>query len=165
MPNYSIRQELLSQGETSRLEELGVELGPSWLTLHKNLSRREMLEVWGILWELRERTDDHENHINFAIGDWCNVAEERFGGFLKLISEDGRPRPWVIVSYKHQDSVRDGWVRKLCTDLRQAFGVDARLDDFEVDYGKSFSDYMTSEIDRDSDALLFVITRLYLLPL
>jgi hypothetical protein len=159
MLDYSIRRELLSEGEASRLEELGAELGPRWLKIEKILSRREMLEVWAILCELRERTDDHEsNHINFAIGDWCVVADELFGGFLKLISEDGRPRPRVILSYKHQDAERDGWVRKLCTDLRETFGIDARLDDFEVEYGESFSDYMTAEIDRDSDALLFVIT-------
>jgi hypothetical protein len=63
-----------------------------------------------------------------------------------------------MVGYKHQDSERDQWVQRLCTDLRSKFGVDAKLDDFEVDYGQSFSDYMKSEIDRECDALLFVIT-------
>jgi hypothetical protein len=157
MPDYSIRRHLLSDRETSRLQELGAELGPRSLLLRRNLSRREMLEIWVILSILRERTNDDENHILFAVGDWLNAASVRFGSFLALVSENGIPRPRVLISYK-QDPTRDGWVRKLCRDLRESWGVDVRLDEFEVDYGRSFSDYMTSEIDRDSDALLFVIT-------
>jgi hypothetical protein len=73
MLDYSIRRELLSEGEASRLEELGAELGPRWLKIEKILSRREMLEVWAILCELRERTDDHESdYINFC--DWRLVC-------------------------------------------------------------------------------------------
>jgi len=104
MDSYLIRRELLSREETSRLEELGAELGPSWLKLHKTLSRREMLEVWVILCKLRERTDDDqdENHILFALGDWLSVASERFGNFLELISETGLPRPGRSSRTKHQ---------------------------------------------------------------
>ena len=136
--------------------------GARLLKLTKELSRREMLEVWGILLDLRKRTkdrgEDDDDHILFAIGDWLNTAEERFGSFLQLVTASGIPRPRAIISYKHQDPIRDGWVRKLFTDLRERYGIDVRLDEFEVNYGQSFSDYMTSEIDRDSDASLFVIT-------
>lgn len=158
MADYSIKRHLLTERESSRLEQMGVELGTSWLTLDRALSRREMLEVWGIIWVLRERTADPENHIQFAAGDWLNSAESQFGDFRELVREDGLPRPRVMIGYKHQDSERDQWVQRLCTDLRSKFGVDAKLDAFEVDYGQSFSDYMTSEIDRECDALLFVIT-------
>ena len=77
--------QLLDQARTT-FEELGAELGPSWLKLHKTLSRREMLEVWVILCKLRERTDDDqdENHILFALGDWLSVASERFGIAMPL---------------------------------------------------------------------------------
>ncbi len=158
MTDYSIKKHLLTEKESSRLEQLGVELAPSSLKLERALSRREMLEVWGIIWALRERTADPENGIQFAVGDWLVAAESRFGNFCDLVREDGLPRPRVMICYKHQDSERDQWVQRLCTDLRSKFGVDAKLDDFEVDYGQSFSDYMTSEIDRECDALLFVIT-------
>jgi hypothetical protein len=150
MPDYSIRWQLLSPSQTSRLHELGAELGASWLKLTKELSRREMLEVWGALLDLRNRTQDgsdDENHILFAIGDWLNAAEERFGSFQQLVTDAGIPRPRAIISYKHQDPIRDGWVRKLCTDLREQYGIDVRLDEYEVDYGESLSAYMTSEIN------------------
>lgn len=35
MPICSIRRDLLSHDETSRLEEIGAELGPSWLKVYK----------------------------------------------------------------------------------------------------------------------------------
>jgi len=162
MPDYSIRRQLLSPSQMSRLQQLGAEFYASGLKLAKELSRREMLEVWGIVLDLRKRTkdrgEDDGDSINWAIGDWLNAAEDRFGSFLKLVTASGIPRPRAIISYKHQDAIRDGWVRKMVTDLRERWGIDVRLDEFEVNYGESFSDYMTSEIDRDSDALLFVIT-------
>jgi hypothetical protein len=144
--------------QTSRLHELGAELDPMGLELTKELSRREMLEVWDILLDLRKRTKDAGDNINFALGDWLNAAEERFGSFQQLVTEAGIPRPRAMISYKHQDRTRDGWVRKLCTDLREQYGIDVRLDEFEVDYGESLSAYMTSEINLESDAMLFVIT-------
>jgi hypothetical protein len=121
-----------------------------------------MLEAWDIVLDLRKRIkncrEKHGANINWAIGDWLNAAEERFGSFRQLVTGSGVPRPRAMISYKHQDPTRDGWVRKLYTDLRKHWGVDVRLDEFDVNYGESLSAYMTSEIDRDSDALLFVIT-------
>ena len=158
MSDYSIKKHLLTEDESSRLDTLDVELGSSWLRLNRVLSRREMLEVWGIVLALRKRTADPENHIEFAVGDWLNATEAQFGSFQELVRGDGIPRPRVMIAYKHQNQLRDQWVRQLCAHLRSKFGIDARLDDFEVDYGQSFSDYMTLEIDRECDALLFVIT-------
>ncbi|MGZ8478757.1 MAG: hypothetical protein ACXW6K_11745, partial [Candidatus Binatia bacterium] len=48
---------------------------------------------------------DPENHIEFAVGDWLNGAEARFGNFRELVEEDGIPRPRVMVAYKHQDQL------------------------------------------------------------
>lgn len=73
-------------------------------------------------------------------------------------SEDRTTPPKAFVSYKFQDATRNEWVHQFCCDLRTKYGIDALLDTFEVDYGESFSDYMTSRIDRDCDAMLFVIT-------
>ena len=148
MIDHSIKKYQLTEPESSRLEQLGVELGPSAVKFNQPLSRREMLEVWGVIWVLRDRTAEPENHIEFAVGDWLNAAEARFGDFRELVREDGIPRPRVG-AYKHQEQLRNLWVRQLCGDLRSRYGVDAKLDDFEVDYGQSFSDYMTSEIDRE----------------
>lgn len=158
MADYSIKRHLLTKRESSRLEQLTVELGPNSLKFNRDLSRREMLEVWNIINALSDRTADSQNHINFAIGDWMVFAESRFGDFRELVREDGLPRPRVMIAYKRQDSERDQWVSKFYTDLRSKYGIDAKIDEFEVDYGQSFSDYMTSEIDRECDALLFIIT-------
>ena len=66
--------------------------------------------------------------------------------------------PKVFISYKWQDLGRNTWVQRLYNDLRVQQGIDAQLDVYEVDFGESFSDYMTSRIDRDCDAMLFIIT-------
>lgn len=66
--------------------------------------------------------------------------------------------PKVFISYKWQDDERNSWVEQLYADLRIRFGIDAQLDKYEVDFGQSFSNYMTSKIDRECSALLFIIT-------
>ncbi len=66
--------------------------------------------------------------------------------------------PKVFISYKWQDEEHNVWVERLYKDLRAKYGVDAQLDRYEVDFGESFGDYMTSRIDRECDAMLFVIT-------
>lgn len=66
--------------------------------------------------------------------------------------------PTVFISYKWQDAARNQWVETLCNDLRERYGVDAKLDQYEVDLGESFSDYMTRQIDRECTAMLFIIT-------
>ncbi|MCK5329658.1 MAG: SUMF1/EgtB/PvdO family nonheme iron enzyme, partial [Candidatus Latescibacteria bacterium] len=66
--------------------------------------------------------------------------------------------PKVFISYKWQDEEHNAWVDRLYTDLRTKYRVDAQLDKYEVDFGESFSDYMTGRIDRECEAMLFVIT-------
>lgn len=67
-------------------------------------------------------------------------------------------RPKIFISYKWQDNEHNRWVGRLYTDLRTRYGIDAMLDTYEVEFGESFSDYMVSKIDRECDAMLFVIT-------
>jgi len=74
------------------------------------------------------------------------------------VTRDYEDTPKVFISYKWQDEERNEWVRRFCDDLRTRYGVDARLDVYEVQYGESFSDYMTSRIDRDCGVMLLVIT-------
>ena len=62
----------------------------------------------------------------------------------------------VFISYKWEDESHNQWVRQLATDLRHA-SIDAKLDIWEVRYGDSFTDYMTSKI-QDADAVLFIMT-------
>lgn len=62
----------------------------------------------------------------------------------------------VFISYKHQDAKRNQWVEKLYKDLRNV-GIDAKLYDYEVALGESFSDYMSRGI-RECDYVLFIIT-------
>jgi diguanylate cyclase (GGDEF)-like protein len=62
----------------------------------------------------------------------------------------------VFISYKWEDEKRNKWVEKLYRDLR-SFGINAKLDKYEVAPGESFSDYMTREI-RECDFVLFIVT-------
>jgi hypothetical protein len=62
----------------------------------------------------------------------------------------------TFISYKWESAEVTGWVERFATDLRQN-GVDALLDKWEVSYGDSFVEYMTSKIP-SADAFLFVIT-------
>jgi hypothetical protein len=62
----------------------------------------------------------------------------------------------VFVSYKREDEAHNEWVIRFATDLRSN-GIDALLDQWEVRYGASFTDYMTSAIN-NSDVVLFIMT-------
>jgi hypothetical protein len=62
----------------------------------------------------------------------------------------------TFISYKWQDDAHNKWVEKLATDLRRA-GINAILDKWEVRFGDSFTDYMTSKI-AEADVVLFVMT-------
>ena len=72
----------------------------------------------------------------------------------------GETKAWlkVFISYKWQDDERNVWVEQFYTDLRAKYGIDAQLDNYEVDLGESFTDYMTHRIGRECDAMLFIIT-------
>jgi hypothetical protein len=62
----------------------------------------------------------------------------------------------VFISYKWEDEDHNKWVEKFATDLRAA-GIDAILDRWEVRFGDSFTDYMTSKI-KEADVILFIMT-------
>jgi hypothetical protein len=62
----------------------------------------------------------------------------------------------VFVSYKWEDKAHKDWVQQFTADLR-SHGIDALLDEWEVRYGDSFTDYMTSAIN-NSDVVLFIMT-------
>lgn len=62
----------------------------------------------------------------------------------------------VFVSYKWESEEHVAWVKRLAKDLRKS-GIDAKLDQWEVKYGGSFTDYMQHHIT-DADVFLFVIT-------
>src|SRR6266852_5078711 len=46
---------------------------------HSKLTFDEMRAVGQIIIDLKGRTNDEDNHINFALADWINQAEEWFG--------------------------------------------------------------------------------------
>ncbi len=62
----------------------------------------------------------------------------------------------AFISYKWEDDAHNQWVEKFATDLRRA-GIEAVLDRWEVKFGDSFTDYMTSKI-AEADVVLFVMT-------
>lgn len=66
----------------------------------------------------------------------------------------------VFVSYKWEDAPHNAWVERLARDLRLR-GIEALVDNWEVRYGESFSEYMTRGI-HSCDAIIFVMTPAFL---
>lgn len=62
----------------------------------------------------------------------------------------------AFISYKWDDDAHNQWVERFATDLRRA-GINAVLDRWEVRFGDSFTEYMTSKI-AEADVVLFVMT-------
>ena len=62
----------------------------------------------------------------------------------------------VFISYKNQDELRNKWVQKLCSDLKDA-GITTILDKYDNRPGKSISHFITNKI-KNCDYLLFIIT-------
>ena len=83
------------------------------------------------------------------------------GPFLEQIRSGRLRKPRrhplkVFVSYKWEDAAHNQWVETLARDLRRS-GIEAILDRWEVRFGDSFTDYMTSRIG-SADVILFIIT-------
>lgn len=64
--------------------------------------------------------------------------------------------PEVFISYKHESQEHNNWVKRLATDLRDN-GINALLDEWEIDLGESVSEYMASKVS-SAKAMLFIIT-------
>jgi len=79
MEDYRIRHELLIPEEHKSLSELDVELQASAILFHRQLNEAEMRKVAWIIISLKDRTNDEENHINFALGDLLIKTDEWFG--------------------------------------------------------------------------------------
>ncbi|HEY5976133.1 MAG TPA: response regulator, partial [Geobacteraceae bacterium] len=80
----------------------------------------------------------------------------RRAGHKLLIAPELNKVPKVFISYKWEGDDHNDWVMNFAVDLRSA-GIDASLDRWEVRYGDSFTDYMTSKIS-EADVLLFIMT-------
>ena len=63
----------------------------------------------------------------------------------------------TFISYKWEGEAHDRWVKKVAGDLRAA-GIDAQLDKWEIRFGDSLTEYMTSRID-EADVILCIISR------
>jgi hypothetical protein len=124
-----------------------------WLSM---VGRQRALEVIQVF--EREAGDVTENEIASSL--WMSKRSyqdlKRWARRLPVTeSETAKPLK-VFISYK-QDSIENvSWVRKLAQDLRNR-GIEAILDQWEVQLGESFTDYMQRHI-ADSDVILFVIT-------
>jgi hypothetical protein len=64
--------------------------------------------------------------------------------------------PKAYIAYKWEGPKHNEWVKRFAGDLR-ARGIDAHLDEWEVRYGDSFTDYMTSKI-AGAGYFLFIMT-------
>jgi hypothetical protein len=68
----------------------------------------------------------------------------------------GERRVNVFICYTWDNQSHKEWVKRFATDLRKR-GIDAKLDEFEVGYGKKIKEFITREI-HSSDFFLFIST-------
>lgn len=95
--------------------------------------------------------------LYFIEPEGYNDKVKEIGNIYKRRQEEMSKAPLkVFISYKWEDTAHNQWVKKLAQDLRNA-GIEAILDKWEVRFGDSFTDYMTSKIG-SADVVLFVIT-------
>ncbi|WP_315766868.1 MULTISPECIES: toll/interleukin-1 receptor domain-containing protein [unclassified Bradyrhizobium] len=83
----------------------------------------------------------------------------RLRAFAKSLPNDAPPHEKPVrafVSYKWESKTHLAWVERLAFALR-ARGIEAILDQWEVRFGESFTDYMQEHIST-ADIILFVIT-------
>lgn len=97
--------------------------------------------------------------LSLQVGEIIGLALtplRRFMSEKKLEASLIKPPLKVFISYKWEDDAHNKWVEKFATDLRTA-GIDAKLDKWEVRFGDSFTDYMTSKI-AEADVVLFIMS-------
>jgi len=66
-------------------------------------------------------------------------------------------RTTCFISYSWDSKEHEDWVRRLATDLRRKWGIDAKLDRFHLAPGAHLTKFMVESI-RDSDFVLLVCT-------
>ncbi len=106
-----------------------------------------------------EREAEGANDDEIAKSLWMSSRSykdlKRWVNRLPSEFEMAKP-PKAFISYKWESGTHVAWVRTLAADLRGR-GIDAILDQWEVQLGDSFTDYMQKHI-AESDVILFVIT-------
>lgn len=116
---------------------------------------------------LLEDLASREHHARFgrrAARKAARVLRKRLGFPDDPNGEDGsgngpQEAPRVFVSYSWESENHKDWVRKLAERLRSK-GVDARLDQWFVRLGESFTQFMEVEV-RESNFVLVVCTPTY----
>ncbi|MBI1924711.1 toll/interleukin-1 receptor domain-containing protein [Candidatus Poribacteria bacterium] len=94
--------------------------------------------------------------ISSCLGLYCGLSGERKPYKLEGHNNMLQTPLKAFISYKWKDDAHNQWVQRFATDLRRA-GIDAKLDRWEVRFGESFIDYMTSQINQ-ADIFLFIMT-------
>lgn len=70
-----------------------------------------------------------------------------------------RKRPRVFISYSAEDDSHNNWVRKLSADLREKYGIDAHIWDYQPP-GTNLDHFMEKSV-READKVLVIYTPLY----
>ena len=156
MSSFGIKMELLSAREQTTLTSLNAELGATGITFRRRLTFDEMRIIGQIIVDLKGRTNDEDNHINFALGDWMNQADEWFGpevgirmGLLTKPTESYS----CFVCYSHKD---EEFAKQLYSRLRSA-NIKAFYAPEDVKGGEKLHEQIDHAI-QSHDKLLIVLS-------
>lgn len=120
MTSFGIRKDLLSARDRTTLASLNAELSPTGIKFRRHLMFDEMRIIGQIIVDLKIRTNDEDNHINFALGDWMNQADEWFGpdvGIRMGVLTKPTKSYSCFVCYSHKD---EDFAKQLYSRLRSA---------------------------------------------
>jgi TIR domain len=106
--------------------------------------------------DLKYRTNDEENHINFAIGDWIIQADDWFGtgrGLGEALHLEPIPHNSCFISYSHKD---EDFTRRLYSRLRSA-NIDVWYAPEDIRGGEKLHEQIDRAI-KGYDKLLIVLS-------
>lgn len=146
--------ELFSYYRGSGIESTGRRLSTIRLWMSMAGRARALAAIQDLEREAEGASDDE-----IAQSLWMSLRSykdlKRWANRLPSEVEMAKP-PKAFISYKWDSGAHVAWVRTLAADLRGR-GIEAILDQWEVQLGDSFTDYMQKHI-AESDVILFVIT-------
>ena len=102
MAEHEVRTDLLTPNEQDILNRFSVEIKEQGINFERQLSEVESRWVGCILLDLFARSQDEDNNLNWALGDWAIQADDWFG--------NGMGEEWPV-QYAEIKAMRDFLLR------------------------------------------------------